>query len=132
MKLHHRTIGTAKRNAGGLVVNAVLLLQGNTGTGANWFRPSLADELFKAGQPLDPAKYYIIMPDARLAAAARRNPPMIARHWSLRFHSKIDNCRMIIESDVTIVLALTTIRRKSEPTDVHVRLRHCPLASIHS
>jgi hypothetical protein len=25
----------------------VLLLQGNTGTGANWLRPSLADELFK-------------------------------------------------------------------------------------
>src|ERR1700721_2794036 len=64
VKLHYRTIGTAKRNAAGLVVNAVLLLQGNTGTGANWFRPSLADELFKAGQPLDPAKYYIIMPDA--------------------------------------------------------------------
>ena len=41
-----------------------MLLQGNTGTGANWFRPSLADELFRPGQPLDPAKYYIIMPDA--------------------------------------------------------------------
>ena len=64
MKLHYRTIGTAKRNAEGPVVNAVLLLQGNTGTGANWFRSSLADELFKPGQPLDAAKYYIIMPDA--------------------------------------------------------------------
>jgi homoserine O-acetyltransferase len=64
VKLHYRTIGTAKRNAAGEVVNAVLLLQGNTGTGANWFRPSLADELFKPGQPLDPAKYYIIAPDA--------------------------------------------------------------------
>jgi homoserine O-acetyltransferase/O-succinyltransferase len=64
LKLHYRTIGTARRNAAGEVVNAVLLLQGNTGTGANWFRPTLADELFKPGQPLDPAKYYIIMPDA--------------------------------------------------------------------
>ena len=54
VKLHYRAIGIAKRNSEGKVVNAVLLLQGNTGTGANWFRPSLADELFKAGQPLDP------------------------------------------------------------------------------
>jgi homoserine O-acetyltransferase len=64
VKLHYRTIGAPKRNAQGAVVNAVLLLQGNTGTGANWFRPSLADELFKPGQPLDPANYFIIMPDA--------------------------------------------------------------------
>ena len=35
VKLHYRTIGTAKRNAAGEVVNGVLLLQGNTGTGAN-------------------------------------------------------------------------------------------------
>ena len=64
VKLHYRTIGTPKQNAAGAAVNAVLLLQGNTGTGANWFRPMLADELFKPGQPLDAAKYYIIMPDA--------------------------------------------------------------------
>jgi homoserine O-acetyltransferase len=59
VKLHYRTIGTAKQNAAGEVVNAVLLLQGNTGTGANWFRSTLADELFKPGQPLDAAKYYM-------------------------------------------------------------------------
>ena len=53
MKLHYRTIGTARRNETGEVINAVLLLQGNTGTGANWFRPTLADELFKPGRPLD-------------------------------------------------------------------------------
>ena len=64
VKLHYRTIGTAKKNAAAEVVNAVLLLQGNTGTGANWFRPTLADELFKPGQPLDAGQYYIIMPDA--------------------------------------------------------------------
>jgi len=64
VKLHYRTIGTAKKNEAGEVVNAVLLLQGNTGTGANWFRPTLADELFKPGQPLDEGQYYIIMPDA--------------------------------------------------------------------
>ncbi len=47
LMLHYRTLGTAKRNAAGEIVNGVLLLQGNTGTGANWLRPTLADELFK-------------------------------------------------------------------------------------
>src|SRR5437762_3576780 len=64
LKMHYRTLGTAKRDAAGNIVNAVLLLQGNTGTGANWLRPSLADELFAPGQPLDAAQYLIIMPDA--------------------------------------------------------------------
>ncbi|HYM72281.1 MAG TPA: alpha/beta fold hydrolase [Stellaceae bacterium] len=64
VKLHYRTLGTARRNAAGQIVNGVLLLQGNTGTGANWLRPTLADELFKPGQPLDAGKYFIIMPDA--------------------------------------------------------------------
>jgi homoserine O-acetyltransferase len=49
LKLHYRTLGSAERNAAGEIVNGVLLLQGNTGTGANWLRPTLADELFKAG-----------------------------------------------------------------------------------
>jgi homoserine O-acetyltransferase len=64
LRLHYRTMGVARRDAAGKIVNGVLLLQGNTGTGANWLRPSLADELFHAGQPLDPRNYFIIMPDA--------------------------------------------------------------------
>lgn len=64
LNLHYRTLGSAERNGAGEIVNGVLLLQGNTGTGANWLRPSLADELFKAGEPLDASRYFIIIPDA--------------------------------------------------------------------
>lgn len=64
LKLHYRTLGTARRDSAGRMAKAVLLLQGNTGTGANWLRPSLADELFGPGQPLDAADYFMIMPDA--------------------------------------------------------------------
>ena len=81
VKLHYRTIGTAKKNEAGEVVNAVLLLQGNTGTGANWFRPTLADELFKPGQPLDEGQYYIICP-TRSAATAHQNRPTVSRAGS--------------------------------------------------
>ena len=56
----------------------MLLLQGNTGTGANWFRPTLADELFKPGQPLDEGQYYIICP-TRSAATAHQNRPTVSR-----------------------------------------------------
>jgi len=64
LKLHYRTLGSAERNAAGEIVNGALLLQGNTGTGANWLRPTLAEELFKDGQPLDAGRYFIIIPDA--------------------------------------------------------------------
>jgi homoserine O-acetyltransferase/O-succinyltransferase len=74
LKLHYRTLGAAQRNATGEIVNGVLLLQGNTGTGANWLRPTLADELFKEGQPLDLDRYSIIFP-TRSAAVARASRP---------------------------------------------------------
>src|SRR5690348_16650970 len=45
LRLHYRTMGVAQRDTAGKIVNGLLLLQGNTGTGANWLRPSLADEL---------------------------------------------------------------------------------------
>ena len=64
LRLHYRTMGVAERDAAGKIVNGVLLLQGNTGTGANWLRPTLADELFGPGQPLDARRYFIIMQDA--------------------------------------------------------------------
>jgi homoserine O-acetyltransferase len=64
LRLHYRTMGVARRDAGGKIINGVLLLQGNTGTGANWLRPSLADELYGPGQPLDARHYFIIMQDA--------------------------------------------------------------------
>jgi homoserine O-acetyltransferase len=64
LKLGYTTIGTPRRDASGTVTNAVLLLHGTTGTGANWLAPSLADTLFREGQPLDAGKYYIIMADS--------------------------------------------------------------------
>ena len=64
LRLHYRTMGVPRRNAAGKIVNGVLLLQGNTGTGANWLRPSLADELYGPAQPLDATQYFFIMQDA--------------------------------------------------------------------
>src|SRR5947209_4872163 len=53
LKLHYVTLGTAKRNAAGEIVNGVVLLHGTSGTSRNWLESTLADELYGEGQPLD-------------------------------------------------------------------------------
>jgi homoserine O-acetyltransferase/O-succinyltransferase len=63
LKLHYRTLGTARRNDAGEIINGVVLLHGTSGSGADWLRPSLANELFGPAQPLDATKYFIILPD---------------------------------------------------------------------
>ncbi|MDQ0463238.1 homoserine O-acetyltransferase [Caulobacter ginsengisoli] len=63
LKLHYRTLGAPKRDAKGRVTNAVMILHGTGGSGAQFLRPQFADVLFKPGGLLDPAKYYVILPD---------------------------------------------------------------------
>jgi homoserine O-acetyltransferase len=103
VKLHYRTIGTAKRNAEGLVVNAVLLLQGNTGTGANWFRPGLGDELFTANQPLDAAKYFIIMPDALgRGGSSKPSDGLKAGFPHYRYHDMVDLTHRLVTDGLKV------------------------------
>ena len=64
LRMHYTTLGTPKRNQAGDIVNGVVLLHGTSGTSENWLMPSLADELFAKGQPLDAAEYFIILPDS--------------------------------------------------------------------
>ena len=64
LRLHYRTIGTPRRNAAGMVVNAVLLLHGTSGTSANFLDPAFAGQLFERGQPLDGNTHFLILPDA--------------------------------------------------------------------
>jgi homoserine O-acetyltransferase/O-succinyltransferase len=63
LKLHYLTLGTPKRNAAGAIVNAVLLLHGTSGTSKSWLQPTLADELFAPGAPLDARQLFIVIPD---------------------------------------------------------------------
>jgi homoserine O-acetyltransferase/O-succinyltransferase len=63
LRLHYTTLGTPKRDGDGRVTNAVMILHGTGGSGEQFFRPQFADVLFAKGGLLDPAKYYIILPD---------------------------------------------------------------------
>jgi homoserine O-acetyltransferase len=57
VKLHYTTVG----EPAGM---PVLVLHGSGGSAASMLTPAFAGELFGPGQPLDAAKYYIIIPDA--------------------------------------------------------------------
>jgi homoserine O-acetyltransferase len=63
LNLHYRTIGTPRRDASGVVRNAVMILHGTGGTGAGFLSQTFGGELFGAGQLLDAARYFIILPD---------------------------------------------------------------------
>ena len=63
MTLHYRTLGRPRRDAEGVVRNAVLILHGTTGSGAQFLSPSFASVLYGPGQPLDTAVYFIVLPD---------------------------------------------------------------------
>lgn len=63
LRIHYRTVGTPQRDANGNVRNAVLVLHGTGGTGAQFGGANFAGELFGAGQPLDASRYFVVMPD---------------------------------------------------------------------
>ncbi len=63
VRMHYTTLGQPQRDKQGRVTNAVMILHGTGGTGQQFFRPQFANELFVPGGLLDPAKYYIILPD---------------------------------------------------------------------
>jgi homoserine O-acetyltransferase/O-succinyltransferase len=63
LSLHYRTLGTPRRDASGVVRNAVLILHGTGGTGAAFLSRTFGGELFGAGQLLDASRYFIVMPD---------------------------------------------------------------------
>src|SRR5262245_18594280 len=63
LKIHYRTIGAPKTDARGIVTNAVLVMHGTGGTGAQFVGRNFAGELFGPGQLLDTTQYFVILPD---------------------------------------------------------------------
>ena len=63
LRIHYRSFGTPRRDAHGVVRNAVLILHGTGGTGGSLVRAEFAGELFGTGQLLDASRYFIVLPD---------------------------------------------------------------------
>jgi homoserine O-acetyltransferase len=63
LRVHYRTIGKLEKDAQGQTLNAVLIMHGTTGSGAQFIRPEFAGELFGKDQPLDATRFFIVLPD---------------------------------------------------------------------
>lgn len=63
LRLHYRTLGKPEKDAQGKTTNAILIMHGTTGSGAQFIRPEFAGELFGKDQPFDATKFFIVLPD---------------------------------------------------------------------
>ena len=63
LRIHYRALGKPEKDAQGKTINAVLIMHGTTGSGAQFIRPEFAGELFGKDQPLDATKFFIVLPD---------------------------------------------------------------------
>ena len=63
LRIHYRTLGKPEKDAQGKTTNAVLIMHGTTGSGAQFIRPEFAGELFGKDQTLDATKFFIVLPD---------------------------------------------------------------------
>ncbi len=63
LRIHYRTFGKIDKDDQGKTRNAILIMHGTTGSGAQFIRPEFAGELFGKDQPLDATKFFIVLPD---------------------------------------------------------------------
>jgi homoserine O-acetyltransferase/O-succinyltransferase len=110
LKMHYRTLGTLKKDKQGHATNAVLIMHGTGGDGKQFLRDIFAGELFAPGQPLDAAKFYIVLiddighgesskPSNGLHAKFPHydyNDMLVAEHAVLAEKLKVDHLRLVM------------------------------------
>ncbi|GAB3645706.1 alpha/beta fold hydrolase [Ramlibacter alkalitolerans] len=103
LKIHYQTVGEPTGEP-------VLMLHGTTGSSASMLTPGFGGELYGPGQPLDAAKYFIILPDAigtggstkpsdglRMKFPKYNYDDMVEAQYRLvREHLKIPHLRLVI------------------------------------
>jgi homoserine O-acetyltransferase len=63
LRIHYLALGQPRRDAAGVVRNAVIVLHGTAGSGNGFTSRTFGGELFGPGQLLDTARYYVVLPD---------------------------------------------------------------------
>jgi len=110
LKLHYTTLGTPRKDARGIVRNAVMILHGTGGSGRSFLSPAYAGNLFGPGQLLDSSRYYIVLPDgighggsSKPSDGLRAAFPMygyddmvVAQHRLLTEHLGVNHLRLIM------------------------------------
>jgi homoserine O-acetyltransferase/O-succinyltransferase len=88
LRLHYRTLGKPEKDAQGQTCNAVLIMHGTTGSGAQFIRPEFGGELFGKDQPLDETKFFIVLPDG--IGHGKSNKPSDGMHAKFPRYGYID------------------------------------------
>ena len=101
LRIHYVTLGTPRRDAGGHVINAVLLLHGTNGSGK-----AILDnlgQLFGSGQPLDGQKYYLIIPDAiGCGASSKPSDGLRAKFPHYGYNDMVDAQKLLVTEGLGI------------------------------
>ena len=110
LKLHYATIGTPTKDKKGKINNAVLIMHGTTGSGANFLSDQFGGNLFGKGQLLDATKYFIILTDdighgksSKPSDGLKMKFPkynyddmVLANYKLLTEHLKVDHLRLVM------------------------------------
>src|SRR6266852_9818928 len=88
LRLHYRTLGKPEKDTQGKTRNAVLIMHGTTGSGAQFIRPEFAGELFGKDQPLDATKFFTVLPDG--IGHGKSNKPSDGLHAKFPRYGYID------------------------------------------
>jgi homoserine O-acetyltransferase len=103
LRIHYRTVGTPKRDARGVVNNAVLITHGTGGSGAQFLRPEFAGELFGPGGVLDAARYYIILSDGiGHGQSSKPSDGLRARFPHYGYNDMVDAQRRLLEEGLGV------------------------------
>ncbi len=97
LRVHCQTLGKPEKDAQGKTTNAVLIMHGTTGSGAQFIRPEFAGELFGAGQPLDATKFFIVLPDG--IGHGKSSKPSDGMHAKFPHYGYLD----MIEADYRLL-----------------------------
>ena len=99
LTIHYRTLGQPRRDAAGVVRNAVLILHGTTGSGAQFLSRPFAGELYGPGQPLDTSVYFVVLPDGiGHGRSSRPSEGMHARFPRYTYDDMVDaQHRLLVE-----------------------------------
>jgi homoserine O-acetyltransferase/O-succinyltransferase len=97
LRLHYRTLGEPQKNAQGKTTNAILIMHGTTGSGAQFIRPEFAGELFGKDQPFDATKFFIVLPDG--IGHGKSSKPSDSMHAKFPRYGYID----MVEADYRLL-----------------------------
>ena len=134
LKLHYTTVGEPSGEP-------VLILHGTTGSGTGMLSATFGGELFGPGQPLDAAKYYVILPDSIGAGQSSKpsdglrakfpkydyDDAVRAQHQLLTEHLGVKHLRMVLGNSMGGMMTWMWAEKYPAMMDIAVPMASLPV-----